>query len=1248
MEEPIKRRFAGEAGPVVVGRGPIDTERRLLEAVRRFGAEVAREPSLLRRPVLIVVPSETLRQHVLASLARASGPPSASARASGLPSALGIAVRRLGHVAEDVLRRAGIEPPPGDMLFPLFARRAGALQPALGPLFQDFDDSWSSVAASIRDLLSAGFRPDDLPRFLSLIDPPRGAAASSGAAGAASSGAAGAASSGAASAASKTRQARAAAVLRAAAETASEMERAGLGRYSDRYRLAAEALRADRGRNSPGRAVLIHGFADAPGLATEFLRAILSCTDSAIFLDVPPDPARAGDAATPDASPSAAHVRRFARRLGLDLPPLSAGGTPAPLSAGGTPALLSAGGTPALLSSSVLPDLVVAAGIEGEVREAAVRIRGLLDGGVAPEEIGVVVRRLDDYAAPIRRLFTAFGIPFSGGRAPAGSSPAARRIRALLETLRLGRQTPCDLWIPLADAGARPDLPLGLRAAGIARLGELADLDIDALLDGKSGLPLPVRRAAATPAPATDEGGDGPEEESSDGDEAGDDRQRVAPRQFLPARILEHARDRARETVRGLDSWPRDGTLGVHFGHADRIARAVFGSEPSLEAAWNDVRAALGGGAAPPRGGAALPRGDAALLDLLWDRDGFLILLANLLERAGTSALGGAGAGVRILDAPRARGLTFRHGFVLGVNRGVYPRPVAEDPLLPDDVRAVLAESLLPHLALKTSGRDEERHLFDGLLAAAPHRTLSWLRTDEDGRELSPSPFVERLRLALPDPETWNPHLVPGAPEELFAPRDDAGRPRPRLAREAALHAALTGPRASLAPLLAAAIEEEAELAGAAGAAPPGPAAGVVAAARLRVIEEIDPDRRTPEGRKRRILPGPYLGLLGANPFAGQDLHVTTLEKAGHCPWSAFLGRALRLEAAPDPLLGPPDLHPILVGNATHDALDRIVRALLRPGTPDQRRITGLPDADVPPVPRPADPDVERHILEACRAAARDDGLLLPGLVQVLVHRVRELVAEALRLDWGAGGAGVSVVGVELEAAAEVRARLSPGSPALRVGFRADRADLITVTAPDGRPVRRLRFTDYKTGKPMTRNKTADAKRKEVRKAVQSGRHLQGAAYASALGGAALGRYLFLDAGKTDDDPNRKSVELSPGDEAVSRDFRVVVSVLLEAMRTGVFVPRLLDPRGRTPRECKSCEFRPACVQGDSAARHRLGGVAAAALATSLAAPPAGLAAGTGPGPDATLALLWHLEGAAPEWLDAAVLREGALREDVR
>jgi RecB family exonuclease len=90
-----------------------------------------------------------------------------------------------------------------------------------------------------------------------------------------------------------------------------------------------------------------------------------------------------------------------------------------------------------------------------------------------------------------------------------------------------------------------------------------------------------------------------------------------------------------------------------------------------------------------------------------------------------------------------ARGLAFRHLFVLGLNARIFPRFIVEEPFVSDAIRREVFRVLGHHLPVRLDGYDEERLLFDVVCRAATETlTLSYQRTDAEGRTLDPSPFL--------------------------------------------------------------------------------------------------------------------------------------------------------------------------------------------------------------------------------------------------------------------------------------------------------------------------------------------------------------------------------------------------------------------------------------------------------------------------------------------------------------------------
>ncbi len=102
--------------------------------------------------------------------------------------------------------------------------------------------------------------------------------------------------------------------------------------------------------------------------------------------------------------------------------------------------------------------------------------------------------------------------------------------------------------------------------------------------------------------------------------------------------------------------------------------------------------------------------------------------------------------GVRVLGAMDARGHSFRRLFLIGLQEGVFPRQVREDPLLPDDLRARLAHPAGYWIRPKLEGYDEERLLFALLVSSASERLVCvYQRSDDAGRATVPSSYLREL-----------------------------------------------------------------------------------------------------------------------------------------------------------------------------------------------------------------------------------------------------------------------------------------------------------------------------------------------------------------------------------------------------------------------------------------------------------------------------------------------------------------------
>lgn len=1035
---------------MIVARGALAAEAVVLDRLSSLLDEARRDPFLLAAPVRVVVPSRSLRAHVASALVRARG-----------RSLAGVLVQTLHGLAFEILERAGEAIPRGLPLADVLAQRHASEEPSLRAGLGDLVDGYGAVGSTVRDLLDAGLEPVHADAALEALALDGRYVAGRG------------------------QVERARALVRVAARTEHDMRRRGLGMLSTVLRRATDLLEADAESALPARAVLVHGFADATGVAADLLQSLLRRRQAWLVLDRPPSWHGEGV--------ESAFTERLAGRLS---PVAEVGEAPPPPLADVPPPRV---------------ERFQAPGAGAEAREAARRIRALLDAGARPEGIAVVARDLSSYRLPLASHLRRLGVPFSALGTRGALGPAGRRARSFLELLRRGEEVPSDRWLDAAALDRMVDLRLAFASLGAGRLRDVAALRPELFLNQDDKYPLPVRSGLRLDAPAEREG------EEVDPDEAGRE-VRAIRRKVEGGRIREAVRMAGRVRER-LAAWPGEARASDHLSRLRALLKEL-GWKESHEAA----RPIFDGLAAlereiPPR--------------FALDLDELRRLLARELEEAGTGDLGGRGGGIQVLTAMEARGRTFDHLFLVGLNRDVFPRGVREDPLLTDDLRRVL-QRVLPDVPIKLAGFDEERWLFAHLLSSSPVVTLSWQSVDEDGKAMSPSPLLRDVTDAARVPPLWS--------------RETAGA-GPRTAAERAVMAGLHGGRRELEPVLAVALGDKAR-----------------AAARVAVLEEMDPDLRTPEGRAARARLGPYFGFVGPmrldNDPRRRDLFITHLENLAACPWQLFLQKLLRIEPTPDPLEMAPGADPLLLGNLVHAVLERIAT-----------EAGAGQDGTAVPVPWPSDDDLDRWLEDEAAKLLAEEGIFLRGLARALAEQVRPRLDAARETDWSDGP--VPVLRVEDEGALAV---VDAAGRPREVRFRADRVDLL-----DGGALRR---TDYKTGKPISEAKTPAKRHQHFLQKVRAGTHLQGVAYrlAGRAGEPAAGRYLYLKP-----DVEEREFQAGPLDLGLADAFAASVRAVLGVWDAGTFFPRIVDPAGREePGRCKRCEVAEACLRGDSGARLRL------------------------------------------------------------
>ena len=265
--------------------------------------------------------------------------------------------------------------------------------------------------------------------------------------------------------------------------------------------------------------------------------------------------------------------------------------------------------------------------------------------------------------------------------------------------------------------------------------------------------------------------------------------------------------------------------------------------------------------------------------------------------------------GVMVLNATAARGLSFRALFVLGMNEGVFPRTIREDAFLRDRDREVLERDLGYKVSQKLAAFDEEKLLFTLLVGAAQERLYcSFQRSDDSGRALAPSWYVDELKRALngngrqsetvsiPRSVTEKTATPPFDRRDLLLPAELAIR----LTLEAQDPTALIEACAALPNLYKQG---------------------------RKVVGEIDQS-------SNRLLG--YDGVIGKfdsywKHFSERGLAPTALETYARCPFQFFARHVLGLEPLdrPEEILGP---SPAEFGEIGHGILNSFYRALIDGG----------------------------------------------------------------------------------------------------------------------------------------------------------------------------------------------------------------------------------------------------------------------------------------------------------------------------
>lgn len=862
------------------------------------------------------------------------------------------------------------------------------------------------------------------------------------------------------------------------------LEQAHLLAPSGLAREAAESASSGKAASLAAyRELVYYGFYDLTGTQADFFEAVTGAYPSSLFF-----PCRKG-------RPGYAFAERFLEvKLGRS-PATHLSAAPEATALGpALDALFTPGaqGNPRPGAFRVFS----ASGARDEAWLVAKEILALRSKPDAPAfaEIGVVARTLEPYRAALGQVFAENGIPYwtsSGGALL--RHPAAKLILALL-TLRR-REFPARAVLDVIQSPQfRRD-----REDGFAATSEwtraVRGLAVHSGWLQWEGRLRPFLTQDLVLGPPD---GDGP---------------RVKAKHVAGLWAwLERLRSGLAGPVGlGKDPWPD------MVRHASRVAAEnLVAPEPGpARVAWDAALSALESLAA--FGPAAPDAGFDELLDTLEEK----LRRAELPPPAPNQ-------GVRVLDAMDARGESFRHLFLIGLQERVFPRQVREDPLLPDAVRSRLEHPGGYWLLPKLEGYAEERLLFT-LLAGAARETLTCVypRSSDEGRALVPSIYLRELcRAAGTDLESAG--RVPRRPFEKLA---FAGTER-LSPKELSLLAA-RGTRPSTALLRPLGLDHE-----------------LFDGCRARLPELA-----------RAGAPGPMDGLIGEpaewlERAKARGFSPTALEAFIRCPFQFFASRLLGLGDVEEPLERG-ELSALSRGNLAHRVLERFHRSLVETGFWSR-----------------GDGRWEPHLERSLGEVLGRTGWRELGVYPVVWEAARKRLEERLRALVALDVARIRETGlVPWKFEEELAGRA--GGVALR--GRLDRVD----RASDGR----LWVVDYKSGKGPA--KLRDALRKM--RSLQPPLYLELAVASGAAGEAQIaGAALYCLEGTKEDPSAPAMVALdAPEWRALRGPLQANLADHVRRMGRGEF---FIVQDERIGGACQWCSFAAVCRKSHPATARRAEG----------------------------------------------------------
>lgn len=420
------------------------------------------------------------------------------------------------------------------------------------------------------------------------------------------------------------------------------------------------------------------------------------------------------------------------------------------------------------------------------------KVRALLDGGVPPEEVGIVFRDLGDDAEALVEALEEVGVPARVRLGMPLPATTPGRLALLLPQL-VEDGFPVAGVLTVLESRYAPTLSKDTPDA--AHWFGLAGLRDDVLgADGRRGA-YEVRLGVLA-------GRLRSEAEQREVRLLGD---RVATLVTAGRQLPETA-----TALKFLAGWQR-------MLEAVGLARGLSGAEPMHGEGTGLGRAVERALARDQAAGDAL----LAFIDLLrraletsgvgateLSRRDFVRLLHDAARDVNLQARGPRAGAVRILDVRAIAGLRFSHLFLGGLVDGRFPGRPSPLALVTEDERAAL-NAVRPRLFRLGAGdgelslplrQAEDRLLFHLALCAGGTVTLSRARADATGRELNASPFLDELARVVPGfAETPLPRRAVPTLDDVRGRADFEARvaleaisdPASRLSRPSPLRAAL-------------------------------------------------------------------------------------------------------------------------------------------------------------------------------------------------------------------------------------------------------------------------------------------------------------------------------------------------------------------------------------------------------------------------------------------------------------------------